>query len=275
MRAFAFGMLIAICCLYLAFDSQKPPTFRIVKVKNGKKISNTTTVPSYFYDDTVDYCICFLICFIISLSSMSDFSTLYLSSFHIPLSLWIALSTLTLSLCAGGWASTLVCGSWVNGSVDCSQLSFSLVEGGDDSSRWRWTLTAGFCCRGSFLVMGLPPWAGFGHGFATVGAFGSWFCRRWWVLSWVCCSGSVLAMGLLPWIGFVHGSAIIGRFCHGLVVVDVFWLWVCCCGLWVCCHGLVLVMGYWWWGECEWRVMKNLLVLCHENLDSVSWWGDG
>ena len=56
--------------------------------------------------------------------------------------------------------------------------SHSLVEGGDDSSRWRWTLTAGFCCRGSFLVMGLPPWAGFGHGFATVGAFGSWFCRR-------------------------------------------------------------------------------------------------
>ena len=96
MRAFAFGMLIAICCLYLAFDSQKPPTFRIVKVKNGKKISNTTTVPSYFYDDTVNYCICFLICFIISLSSMSDFSTLYLSSFHIPLS--VNCSQLSLSL---------------------------------------------------------------------------------------------------------------------------------------------------------------------------------
>ena len=141
----------------------------------------------------------------------------------ISLSLCELLSTLTLSLCAGGWASTLVCGSWVNGSVDCSQLSLSLVEGGDDSNRWRWTLTAGFCCRGLFLVMGLPPWAGFGHGFATVGAFGSWFYHRWWVLSWVCCSGSVLAMGLLPWIGFVHGSAIIGRFYHGLVVVDVFW----------------------------------------------------
>ena len=84
MRAFASGMLNAICCLYLAFVSQKPPTSGIVKVKNGKKISNTATMPSYFYDDTIDYCICLLIYFILSFSSMSDFSTLSLSSFFSP-----------------------------------------------------------------------------------------------------------------------------------------------------------------------------------------------
>ena len=120
MRAFASGMLNAICCLYLAFVSQKPPTSGIVKVKNGKKISNTATVPSYFYDGTVDYCICFLICFIISLSSMSNFSTLSLSLFPHFISLFLCelLSTLTLSLCASGWASTPACGSWVSGSAD-------------------------------------------------------------------------------------------------------------------------------------------------------------
>ena len=48
------------------------------------------------------------------------FSTLSFSSFFLPLSLSLSelLSTLTLSLCAVGWASTPVCGSWVNGSVD-------------------------------------------------------------------------------------------------------------------------------------------------------------
>ena len=171
-------MLNVICCLYLAFVSQKPSTSKIVKVKNGKKNFNTATVPSYFYDGTVDYCICFLIYFILSLSSVSDFSTLSLSLFHLPLSLSVNCSQLSLSLCASGWASMSVCGSWVNGLVDCSQLSFSLIEGGDGSSGWRWTLMAGFCCRGSFLVMGLPPWVDFGHGSAVVGAFGSWFCRR-------------------------------------------------------------------------------------------------
>ena len=112
LRAFTIGMLNAICCLYLAFVSQKPPTSGIVKVKNGKKISNTATVPSYFYDGTIDYCICFLICFIISLSSMSDFSTLYLSSFHLPLSLWIALNSHSLSLCQ--WLGLHAC-VWVMG----------------------------------------------------------------------------------------------------------------------------------------------------------------
>ena len=88
-----------------------------------------------FYDGTVDYCICFLIFSILSLSSISLlnslfphfvslslsellFSTLSFSSFSLPLSLSELLSTLTLSLCAVGWAPTPVCGSWVNGSVD-------------------------------------------------------------------------------------------------------------------------------------------------------------
>ena len=149
------------------------------------------------------------------------------------------------------------------------------VYSGDGGIRWRWTLTAWFCCRGSFLVIGLPPWVSFGQGSVAVGVFGSWFYRRLWVLSWVCCRGSILVMGLLPWMGFVHRPAAVGRFCHGLAVMDGFWLWVCCYGLWVCCHGSVLVMGYWWWGECEWRFMKNLLVLYHKNLESVTWWGDG
>ena len=69
-RTFASRMLNAICCFYLTFVPQKPPTSGIVKVKNCKIFSNTVTVSSYFYDGIVDYCICFLICFILSLSSV-------------------------------------------------------------------------------------------------------------------------------------------------------------------------------------------------------------
>ena len=78
-------------------------------IRNCKRNFNTAIVPSYFYDGTLDYWICFLIYFILSLSSMSDLLTL---------SLWIALNSHSLSLCAGGWAFTSVCGSWVSGSVD-------------------------------------------------------------------------------------------------------------------------------------------------------------
>ena len=163
---------------------------------------NTATVPSYFYDGTVDYCICFLICFIISLSSMSDFSTLYLSSFHIPLSLWIALSTLTLSLCAGGWASTLVCGSWVNGSVDCSQLSLP---------SWRWWRQQQMEMDINGWV--LLSWVVFGHGFATMGWFWSWVCYRGCVWFMVLPSLVGFVMGLLQWVSFGHGSAAVDRLC--------------------------------------------------------------
>ena len=91
-----------ICCFYLAFVSQKPPTFEIVKVKNCKIFSNTATMTSYFYDGTIDYFIYFLICFILSLSSMLDFSTLSLFPHFVSLSLCELLSSLTLSLCANG-----------------------------------------------------------------------------------------------------------------------------------------------------------------------------
>ena len=102
-RAFTMGMLNAIFCLFLAFVSQKPPPSGIVKTWNCKIFSNTTTMPSYFYDGTIDYCIRFLICFILSLSSMSDtfsFSAFSLSSsqYFISLSLCELLSTLKLSL---------------------------------------------------------------------------------------------------------------------------------------------------------------------------------
>ena len=127
----------------------------------------------------------------------------------------------------------------------------------------------------------LLSWVIFGYRFATMGQFWSGVCCCgcvWFMvlssfvgfvmglLSW-----PILVMGLLPWMGFVHRPAAVGRFCHGLAIMDGFWLWVCCYGLWVCCHGSVLVMGYWWWGECEWRFMKNLLVLYHKNLESVTW----
>ena len=74
-----------------------------------------------FYDGTVDYSICFLIFFLFFLSPLSDFSSPSLSLSIALLtspSLSELISTLTLSLCAVGWASTPVCGSWVNGSVD-------------------------------------------------------------------------------------------------------------------------------------------------------------
>ena len=108
-----------ICCFYLAFVSQKPQTFEIVKVKNCKIFSNTATVTSYFYDGTIDYFIYFLICFILSLSSMLDFSTLSLSSFRLPLSLWIALKSHSFSLCQwlGLHAGVWVMGWWIGGSV--------------------------------------------------------------------------------------------------------------------------------------------------------------
>ena len=170
-------MLNVICCLYLASVSQKPSTSKIVKVKNGKKQFQ------YYYSAILLlwwHCrllhLFFNLFYSFSLLSIRLFNSL---SFLISSpSLSMNCSQLSLSLCANGWASTPVCGSWVNGLVDCSQLSFSLVEGGDGSSRWRWTLMARFCCRGSFLVMGLPPWVDFGHGSAVMGAFGSWFCRR-------------------------------------------------------------------------------------------------
>ena len=134
-KEFIKEIVNVICCLHLAFVFQKLPTFEMVKFKNYKKFYNSATMSSYFYDDTVDYCIYFLIPFIISLFSMLDsfpFLTLCLSSsqYFVSFSLCELLSTLTLPLYASGWASTLVCGSWVSGSVDCSQLSFSLVDGG-------------------------------------------------------------------------------------------------------------------------------------------------
>ena len=45
-------------------------------------------------------------------------SQLSLFPHFVSLSLSQLLSTLTLSLCAGGWASTLICGLWVSGSID-------------------------------------------------------------------------------------------------------------------------------------------------------------
>ena len=170
-------MLNVICCLYLASVSQKPSTSKIVKVKNGKKQFQ------YCYSAILLlwwHCrllhLFFNLFYSFSLLSIRLFNSL---SFLISSpSLSVNCSQLSHSLCANGWASTPVCGSWVNGLVDCSQLSFSLVEGGDGSSGWRWTLMAGFCYRGSFLVMGLPPWVDFGNGSVAVGAFGSWFCRR-------------------------------------------------------------------------------------------------
>ena len=133
-----------ICCLYLAFVFQKPPTFEIVKFKNYKKFYNSATMSSYFYDNTVDYCIYFLIPFILSLSSMSNsfpFSTFSLSSsqYFVSSSFCEMLSALTLSLCTGGWASTPLRsrgrGSWVSRSV----------------GQWVWS--SGFCGFFFFLAM--------------------------------------------------------------------------------------------------------------------------
>ena len=112
-RAFTMGMLNAIFCLFLAFVSQKPPPSGIVKTWNCKIFSNTTTMPSYFYDGTIDYCIRFLICFILSLSSMSDtfsFSTFSLSS---P-SLSVNCSQLSNSLSLCQWLG-LHAGVWIGG----------------------------------------------------------------------------------------------------------------------------------------------------------------
>ena len=89
-------------------------------IQNCKNFSNTAIVPSYFYDGTVDYCICVLIFFILSLSSVKLLNSFifFISSPSLSLSELLSTLTLSLSLCAGGWASTLVCGSWVSGSVD-------------------------------------------------------------------------------------------------------------------------------------------------------------
>ena len=85
-------MLNVICYFYLASVSQKPPISGIVKVKNFKKKFNIAAMPSYFYDGTIHYCICFLIFFILSLSSVR-----LLNSLSLSLSLSKLLSTLTLS----------------------------------------------------------------------------------------------------------------------------------------------------------------------------------
>ena len=125
-KEFITEIVNVICCLYLASVFQKPPTFEIVKFKNYKKFYNSAIMSSYFYDNTVDYCIYFLIPFILSLSSMSNsfpFSTFSLSSsqYFVSSSFCQLLSTLTLSLCTGGWASTPLRsrghGSWVSRSV--------------------------------------------------------------------------------------------------------------------------------------------------------------
>ena len=112
-RAFTMGMLNAICCIYLAFVSKKSPPSGIEKVKNCKKKFNTAIVPSYFYDGTVDYWICFLIYFILSLSFMSGFlnslSFLISSPF---LSVNCSQLSLSLSLC---WWLGLHAGVWVVG----------------------------------------------------------------------------------------------------------------------------------------------------------------
>ena len=82
-KEFITEIVNVMCCLYLTFVFQKSPTFEIVKFKNYKKFYNSATMSSYFYDDTVNYYIYFLILFIISLSFMSDsfpFSTFSLSS---------------------------------------------------------------------------------------------------------------------------------------------------------------------------------------------------
>ena len=93
LRAFVSEMLNAICKVYLAFFLQKPPTSGIANAQNCKFFYNLATMPFYMWNDTLDYWICFLIWFILSLSSMSDFSTLSLSSHFVSLSLCELLST--------------------------------------------------------------------------------------------------------------------------------------------------------------------------------------
>ena len=95
-------MLNVICCFYLAFVSQKPPTSRIVKVGWHCRLL-------YLFFNLFYY---FSLLYVRLLNSLSF---LILSP---SLSLSKLLSTLTLSLCVGGWASTPVCGSWVSGSMD-------------------------------------------------------------------------------------------------------------------------------------------------------------
>ena len=103
----------AKCHLLLLFSICLSKTSNI---RNCKNFSNTAIMPSYFYDGTVDYCICVLIFFILSLSSVRLLNSLF--PHFVSLCLSELLSTLTLSLCAVGWASMPVCGSWVCGLVD-------------------------------------------------------------------------------------------------------------------------------------------------------------